>query len=229
MTNNLMPSAIFWDMDGTLIDTEPLWEIATYELSERLGKRLTPELRDLTIGGSFHNTLSIAAEHAGVEPNVAEEHAWMIGRMQELFSGEITPLPGVRELLGELKEMGIPMLLTTNTERPLLDSAISAIGWEFFDGSIAGDEVVTPKPDPEMYVTAARVVDKDPAQCLIFEDSWNGMTAAGQSGCHTIGLAEKVPENVVSMLKLAPTIGFEGVSSATVSQWWTSLVAREEL
>ena len=54
-------------MDGTLIDTEPLWGVATYELSEKLGRRLTPELREKTIGGSFGNTLAICAAHAGVE------------------------------------------------------------------------------------------------------------------------------------------------------------------
>ena len=50
------PAAIFWDMDGTLVDTEPLWERFTYELSELMGRRLTPELRETTIGGSFRHT-----------------------------------------------------------------------------------------------------------------------------------------------------------------------------
>ena len=61
------PKAVLWDMDGTLIDTEPLWGKATFELGELLGRPLTPEVRAKTIGGSFPNTLSVVAEWAGYE------------------------------------------------------------------------------------------------------------------------------------------------------------------
>ncbi|MFW9179789.1 MULTISPECIES: phosphoribosyl-ATP diphosphatase [Corynebacterium] len=61
------PKAVLWDMDGTLIDTEPLWGKATFELGELLGRPLTPEVRARTIGGSFPNTLSVVAEWAGYE------------------------------------------------------------------------------------------------------------------------------------------------------------------
>lgn len=185
-----------------MVDTEPLWGIATYELSELLGRRLDAEQRERTVGGSFGNTLRVCAEWAGVElqPGDYERYrAWMYGRMGELLSGELTPNPGVREVLASLLADGMPMLVTTNTERELADRCIDAVGREFFCGSVTGDEVPNPKPAPDMYLAAAQAVGQDPKDCLVFEDSWAGMSAAAAAGCVVMGLAEKVPAGVVPM------------------------------
>lgn len=84
------PKAVLWDMDGTLIDTEPLWGKATFELGELLGRPLTPEVRAKTIGGSFPNTLSVVAEWAGYElkdGDLERYRTWMFdGGSQEQFS-----------------------------------------------------------------------------------------------------------------------------------------------
>lgn len=220
------PWAVFWDMDGTLVDTEPLWGMATYEMSELLGRRLTPELREQTVGGPFASTLSICAEHAGVDTDYDQWRRWMYDRMAQLMPGNVIPGPGVTELLGELD---MPMLVTTNTERELADPCIDAIGRDFFSGSITGDEVPHPKPAPDMYLAAAERVGQRPQDCLVFEDSWNGMTAAAHAGCRVIGLAHKVPAGVVSMVDLQGEIGFAGVTAQTVGHWWTTLIDREEL
>ncbi len=228
-TRNRLPAAIFWDMDGTLVDSEPLWGIATYELSEKLGRRITPEVRERTVGGSFANTLSILSEWAGVDVEYGVERRWMYRRMAELMAGRLKPNPGVRELLAELTSEGLPMLVTTNTERELADPSIDAVGREFFVDSITGDEVTRPKPHPDMYVEAARRVGRRPAECLVFEDSMAGMTAAAASGARVIGLADHTPAGVVPMRALAGEIGFDGVSARTLGQWWASLTVREEL
>lgn len=220
------PRAVFWDMDGTLVDTEPLWGVATYEMSELLGRRLTPELREQTVGGPFVDTLKICAEHAGVDADYDQWRRWMYDRMAELMHGNVLPGPGVTELLAELD---MPMLVTTNTERELADPCIDAIGRDFFSGSLTGDEVPNPKPAPDMYLAAAERVGQRPQDCLVFEDSWNGMTAAAHAGCRVIGLAHEVPAGVVSMVDLQGEIGFEGVTAQTVGQWWTTLNDREEL
>ena len=104
-------------MDGTMVDTEPLWGIATYELSERLGRRLSTEKREETVGGSFPNTLRVCAEWAGLsvaQLDYDHHRSWMFGRMSELFAGQLVPNPGVRELLSSLHASGMPMLVTTN-------------------------------------------------------------------------------------------------------------------
>ncbi|KQB85758.1 HAD family hydrolase [Corynebacterium lowii] len=222
------PRAIFWDMDGTLVDSEPLWGIATYELSEHLGRRLTPELRAATVGGSFHHTLQVCADHAGVEvsPEQAKElHDAMFARVGRLFEQSLAPRPGVRPLLEGLRALGVPMMVTTNTERALADPSIKAVGEQFFCDSVAGDEAGRFKPAPDMYVEAARRLGVAPQECLVFEDSQAGMTAAVAAGCQVIGLPEDESDLVEGVLLMQSLHGgsrsFEGVRAADVERWFT--------
>lgn len=225
-----MLKAIFWDMDGTMVDSEPLWGEATFELSEALGRRLTPQLRESTVGGSFPNTLSVCALHAGVELSDEDYPRYrrkMFDRMAQLLSDNLTTNPGVRELLGDLKRQEIPMLVTTNTERELADSCIDAVGRHFFWDSVTGDEVPAPKPAPDMYLEAARRVGADPAQCLVFEDSFAGMSGAVAAGCKVIGLPEDprgpVPEGVTLLSSLHGSNSFQGVTAANVHHWFDQI------
>lgn len=220
--NSVRPKAIFWDMDGTLVDTEPLWGVATYELSELLGRRLTPELREKTVGGSFANTLAVAAAHAGVTLGAGDYEryrAWMYARMAHLLAGNLEPNPGVRDLLADLRSTGLRMLVTTNTERELADACIDAVGREFFVDSITGDEVEHTKPAPDMYVEAARRVGEDPSDCLVFEDSWAGMSAAAAAGCRVLGLSRTVPAGVVAF----DPENFVGATAAHVMRWYADM------
>lgn len=217
------PAAVFWDMDGTLVDSEPMWGMATYELSERLGRRLTPELRARTVGGSLVNTLSICAEHAGLtlaDLDIEAERRRIYDRVGELIA-DITPNPGVRELLDDLGPT--PMLVTTNTERELADRSIDGVGRHYFVDSITGDEVSTPKPDPEMYLEAARRVDADPGDCVVFEDSWNGMSAATAAGCVVFGLSPIVPDGATSLNDLHGTLSLAAVTADHVNTWFDRL------
>lgn len=224
-----MVKAIFWDMDGTMVDTEPQWGIATYELSESMGRRLTTELRELTVGGSLSRTIRICAEHAGIQVTAEDEqryHSFMLTRVAELFDDALIPNPGVISLLNELADRGVPMLVTTNTERSLAQGCIEAVGAGFFLGSITGDEVANPKPAPDMYLEAARRVGLPPSECLVFEDSFNGMTAAVEAGCRVIGLhPESVtpPEGVVALRELHGRNTFDGATADILGSWYTQL------
>lgn len=224
------PAAIFWDMDGTLVDTEPLWEQFTYELSELMGRRLTPALRETTIGGSFRHTVQVCADHAGLtvtEDDHPRFRAFMNERMAELMRASLAPNPGVTELLDDLSTHDLPMLVTTNTERTLADLSIAAVGEHYFTDSVTGDEVPSPKPAPDMYLRAAEKVGADPADCLVFEDSFTGMTAAVTAGCRVIGLPwyedTVVPEGVVTLDSLHGRNDFVGVGADTVMDWFHHL------
>lgn len=221
-----MLAAVFFDMDGTLVDSEPLWEIATYELSERLGRRITPEIRRRTIGGSFENTLQLCAEHAGVSISAEQRESLrieMYHRMGELFRNRLEPKDGVRELLIGLRNEGVPRYVTTNTERRLADASINAVGAELFTGSVAGDDVPHTKPAPDVYVRAAELAGADPHECLVFEDSTNGMLGAVAAGCRVVGLShgeQEIPEGVVPMPELHGSCSFAGVGPALVREWF---------
>ncbi len=208
-------------MDGTLVDTEPLWGIATYELAEMLGRPLTPELREKTVGGSFANTLNVCAANAGYtlrDGDYERYHAWIYERMGQLLGTGLEPNPGIRGLLTSLADAGMRMFVTTNTERQLADACIAAIGTDFFVDSITADEVSRPKPAPDIYLEAVRRVGERPADCLVVEDSWAGMSAAVAAGCTVLGLAAEVPDHVVSF---SPE-RFIGAEAADVDRWFAA-------
>lgn len=222
-----MYKAILWDMDGTLVDSEPLWGIATYEMSEAVGRRLTPELRARTVGGTFTNTLNICAQHAGVtltEEQAAGHKKQLFSRMHELFATKLELRPGVKELLTTLKAAGTPMMLVTNTNRELADPAIDTIGRDFFVGTLCGNEVGKGKPDPEIYVTAASRLEVEPHECLVFEDSNAGMASATAAGCRVIGLPEHggVPEAAKDMRQLHGSTSFLGVTPELLASWYAT-------
>ena len=123
----------------------------------------------------------------------------------------------------------MPCVVCTNTERELADPCIDAVGRQYFVGSITGDEVPHAKPAPDMYVAAAEMVGFPPSSCLVFEDSWSGMTAARDAGCQVIGLAEKTPERVVSLIDLHSRLSLDGVNRDDVCGWFDILYHREEL
>lgn len=221
-------------MDGTLTNSEPLWEEATFYLSETLGRRLTPTERLATVGATFEDTLSICAHKAGVslQPGDSERYrTLMFDYVRCLFAQHLEIFPGIPELLDELKGLGMPMIVTTNTERYVADSAIAALGREYFVDTICGDEVPQGKPAPDMYIEAARRVGADPRDCLVFEDSVAGMRAAVDAGCTVIGLPEgdhvEVPGQATEITELRDSANrhLAGATAADVHEWFSRLRA----
>ncbi|OFT90336.1 Phosphorylated carbohydrates phosphatase [Corynebacterium auriscanis] len=187
----IIMKAILWDMDGTLVDTEPLWGIATFEMSEVMGRRITPEVRELTVGGTTENTVRICANYAGLQLDESEtQHwvQWMFQRVGELLNSSLPFRPGVPALLDEAKAANIPMALVTNTARHLTDVALESIGCHYFVLTLCGNEVPQGKPAPDIYLTAAEKLGVAPEDCLVFEDSRAGMTAAWTAGCRVVGV-----------------------------------------
>lgn len=232
MSDLCSPAAVFWDMDGTLIDTEPKWGETTYALADLLGRSLPPEERERTVGASFEKTLSIVGDWAGYElkdGDVERYRAWTYAKMGELLAGGIELNPGIGGVLDSLRRRGTPMLVTTNTERPLADICIDAIGREYFADTITGDEVAHPKPAPDMYAEAAKRVGAAPADCIVFEDSVAGMSAARAAGCAVVGLAAPGAAVPAGVYVLDPA-NFVGATAADVDRWFTAsaMLAKRE-
>lgn len=226
------PAAIFWDMDGTLTNSEPLWAEATFYLSELLGKRLTPTQRLATVGATFDTTLAICADNAGVtlQPGDSERYrARMFDYVKGLFARKLEIFPGIPALLQELKADGVPMMVTTNTERNVADAAITALGRDYFVDTICGDEVPAGKPAPDMYREAARRIGADPAECLVFEDSATGMRAAVDAGCAVIGLPEdnqvEIPPEITEISRLRDSRHLAGAKATDVYEWFAKISA----
>ncbi|HEX3779133.1 MAG TPA: HAD family phosphatase [Pseudonocardiaceae bacterium] len=187
-----LPAAVLWDMDGTLIDSEKLWDVSLRELVIHLGAGdLRKEVREALVGSNMQRTCEVLLTEAGLpitRQSVAETSQWLTDRTTELFSTELPWRPGAREALASVRASGVPTALVTSTERQLTEVALDTIGREFFDVTVCGDEVDgRNKPDPWPYLTAARLLGVDPRDCVAIEDSVTGVASAEAAG--TIVLA----------------------------------------
>ena len=174
--------AVLWDMDGTLVDSEKLWDVSMHELYGRLGGVMTPEVREATVGGSAGSVMQAVYDDLGLDLDpaaMAESADWLHDRTGELFEAGLPWRPGARELLDALLADGVPMALVTNTRRGLTEQALKSIGKHYFSASVCGDRrVVHAKPAPDAYLRAAELLGFAPEQCLAIEDSVTGTAAA---------------------------------------------------
>jgi HAD superfamily hydrolase (TIGR01509 family) len=190
-------AAVLWDMDGTLVDSEKLWDVALYEAVEWLGGKLAEEQRATLVGSNMDATATYLLAITGheVTPNaIAEVGTWIRQRTAGLFDDPLPWRPGAREALAALREAGIPSALVTSTERSLTDLALKTIGREFFDVTVCGDEVDgLNKPHPKPYLLAAELLGVDPARCVAVEDSPPGAESAEAAGCVVLVVPNDVP------------------------------------
>ncbi|WP_396917813.1 HAD family hydrolase [Mycolicibacterium sp.] len=178
--------AVLWDMDGTLVDSEKLWDVSMHALYARIGAVLTPEVRESTLGGSAETVMRIVYEDVGLEPDpvaMAESEDWLHDYTGDLFEQGLPWRPGAQELLDRLLTAGIPMALVTNTRRDLAERALESIGRHYFSVTVCGDEVPSGKPAPDPYLRAAELLGLPAERCLAVEDSVTGTASAEAAGC----------------------------------------------
>jgi HAD superfamily hydrolase (TIGR01509 family) len=178
--------AVLFDMDGTLVDSEKLWDVSMRELYARFGGVMTPEVRGATVGGSAESVIKLVFADLGLPPDpqeMADVADWLHEITGELFDAGLPWCDGARELLEELAAADVPMALVTNTRRALTERALNSIGRHYFTVSVCGDEVPYGKPAPDPYRQAAALLGLDPAHCLAIEDSVTGAASAEGAGC----------------------------------------------
>ena len=177
---------VLFDMDGTLVDSEKLWDISLAALCVELGGELRPEVREATVGCSAQDTMRIVYTDLGLayDPvSMAESERWLHDYTARLFDDGLPWCDGARELLEAVAADGIPMALVTNTQRALTDRALNTIGRKYFSATVCGDEVPRGKPAPDLYQKAAAMLGLLPDECLAIEDSITGAAAAESAGC----------------------------------------------
>ena len=186
MTDGL--AAVLFDMDGLLVDTEPLWFETEIEVMGRLGAPWTREDQKQLLGGSMPRTVSYLLGKA-TRPAPPEAVAqWMTdGMLERAAAGRVTVMPGARELLAEVAASGLPYALVTSSERPLAETVLASAGFRF-PVTVTGDDVPVTKPDPAPYLLAAKLLDVDPARCVALEDSPNGASSATAAGCRVVAV-----------------------------------------
>lgn len=183
-------------MDGTLLDSERLWDIAVAELAARLGFAMTTELRESTLGNSMSDALTKLYDAADIpmtQRNYRADDRWLLDRVTELFARDLPWRPGAVAALDLIAAAGIPMALVTNTVRELTENALDTIGRERFAATVCGDEVTYAKPAPDPYLRAAELLGVAASDCLAIEDSPTGTDAATRAGATTLVVASAAP------------------------------------
>lgn len=180
--------AVLWDMDGLLVDTEPVWTIAEEELASQLGGVWSDQLKASIAGTRLDVAVPAILEHYGrPESDVVWASDWLLSRMVALFAARPVALPGVLDLLSVLRSAGVPVALVSSSYRVLVD-AVLVHGIGPFDVTVCGDEVGHGKPHPEPYLTAASRLGVSPMDCVVLEDSAAGVLAGEAAGCGVVAV-----------------------------------------
>jgi len=187
------PAAVLFDMDGLLIDSEPLWLEAERAVMTRLGSGWTEADQAALLGGSLSGTVRYLLAHAArpAPPEVVGE--WLMAEIGDRVRSDGVPLrPGARELLASVEAAGLPRALVTSSERRFMDTVLARTQMRF-DVLVCAEDVSATKPDPEPYLLAAKLLDVNPARCFALEDSPNGVASAQAAGCRVIAVPSLVP------------------------------------
>jgi HAD superfamily hydrolase (TIGR01509 family) len=184
---------VLFDMDGLLVDSEPLWFEVECAVMARLDGRWSEADQQALIGGSLPRTVSYLLARAGRPASPEDVGRWLVeGMTSLLMSRPLTMLPGAGELLAEVRAAGIPHALVTSSERPIMDAVLRQLGVGF-TATVCADDVTRGKPDPEPYLRAASLLGADPRACVALEDSPNGVASAEAAGCKLIAVPSLVP------------------------------------
>lgn len=189
--------AVLWDMDGTLVDTEPYWIAAEHALVESHGGTWSHQQAMQLVGQSLMHSAGILQE-AGVDLEAREIVDTLSAQVIQQVRREVPWRPGARELLEDLHQEGIRCALVTMSEGPLAGVVVESLAKPFFEFMVTGDTVTHGKPHPEAYLTAVERLRADDDEltihhCVALEDSIPGATSAMASGVVTVGVPHQVP------------------------------------
>nr|WP_255465693.1 HAD family phosphatase [Cellulomonas sp. APG4] len=200
-----------WDMDGTLVDTEPCWMAAETAIVTEFGGRWTHEDALQMIGLPLMTAARILAEH-GVPLPHEEIARRLVDSVVTAVARELVWQPGARELLEQLRDAGVPCALVTMSYRVLAEAVVAQAPDGVFQVMVTGDEVERGKPHPEPYLRAAELLGVRAEDCVAVEDSPPGISSALAAGVHTLGVQHIVPVEQRPGLSRVATL--EGVTLA---------------
>lgn len=183
-----LPKAVLWDLDGTLIDSEPYWMKSEIELAERHGATWTEEDGKSLVGMALKDSTRLMGERFGVELDQDKVINELTDSVTEQLRREIPWRPGAQELLRELRRKGVKTALVTMSLRRMALQVVESIPFKAFDVIVAGDDVVHGKPHAEPYLKAAQLLGVDPKDCVAFEDSISGILSAEAAGTKAVGI-----------------------------------------
>lgn len=209
LTDFALPKAVLWDMDGTLVDTEPYWIAGEKKLVAGFGRTWTDEDSLQLVGNDLEGSAAVL-QSAGVDMPVSEIVEHLTDQVLVQLAEQGVPFrPGAKELLLALRESGVKTAIVTMSRHRMAEQVVGSIEFDAFDAVLGGDDVTRPKPFPDPYLAGAEALGVDISDCVALEDSPTGLRSAVASGATSVGI-----EHLVSL---------EGLGAAAV---WQSLAGR---
>jgi HAD superfamily hydrolase (TIGR01509 family) len=187
------PAAVLWDMDGTLVDTEPYWIESEFELVAAHGGTWSHEHALNLVGNDLQVSGRYIREHSGIDLEPSEIIEELLDRVVARVARKVPWRPGAVELLADLRSNGVRCALVTMSYRRFVAPILAVLPPDTFEVVITGDAVTQGKPHPEPYQKAAAVLGVDPAATVAIEDSNTGARSAEAAGCTVLVVQNHVP------------------------------------
>lgn len=202
------PAAVLWDMDGTIVDTEPYWIAAEFDIVESFGDTWSHEHAKAVVGFDLLDSGEYMRQHGGVRLSAPEIVEMLLDRVVARLQENVPWRPGARELLTAVRDAEIPSALVTMSWRRFADEVVKCLPEGCFSTTVVGDEVTKGKPHPEPYLLAAEKLGVDPRECLAIEDSPTGARSALAAGCWVWGVPNvvSIPDDLGPRLRVLPTL-----------------------
>jgi HAD superfamily hydrolase (TIGR01509 family) len=186
-------AAVLWDMDGTLVDTEPYWIESEFELIEEHGGTWSHEQAMNLVGNDLLDSGRYIHEHSGIDLEPSDIVEGLLDRVMARVGTAVPWRPGAAELLTDLRGRGVRCALVTMSYRRFVAPILASLPAGTFEVVITGDTVSQGKPHPEPYLKAAATLGVDPAETLAIEDSNTGARSAESAGCTVLVVQNHVP------------------------------------
>ena len=184
--------AVFFDMDGLMVDSEPEWLLSEIEVTVPFGYTWVEQDQVACLGGPLSKVGQYMFDRCGKVESPQFFTQSLIDTQVARMRGNTPTMPGAIELVRDLQSHGVKTALVSASPRNIVDAVLDNLGHDLFPFSISSDDVENTKPHPEAYLKAATMSGSDIANCLVFEDSLTGMSAAIASGAHLIGVPHLV-------------------------------------
>lgn len=201
-----LPAAVLWDMDGTLIDTEPYWMAEEGELIAEAGGAWTREDAEELVGNDLIRSAEIILARTPVTGTPEEVVDRLLMGVVARTRAHLPWRPGAQELLQECVDAEVPCALVTMSWEPLADVLLESLPAGTFSAVVTGDQVTHGKPAPEPYLLAAERLVVQPVDCVALEDSGTGVRSAVAAGVPTVGIPHVVPIPDLAGLVRVPTL-----------------------
>jgi mannitol-1-/sugar-/sorbitol-6-/2-deoxyglucose-6-phosphatase len=210
-----MITAVIFDMDGLLVDSEPLWQQAEIESFASVGLSLTPDMCRQTMGLRSDEVVKYWFErHPWSNASLRDVETFILNRLKQLIGKNAAPMAGAIKLMKRFEAAGIPMAIASSSPRSIIEAVVLGCGFKRYIRTLRSAETQAyGKPHPGVFIDTAKDLGCDPNACLVFEDSINGVIAGKAARMVTVAVPEKAmlnrPEFSIADLTIETLLDFD--------------------